>query len=222
MTHITCRLTAKNRDQVRNPTLGNRVWATFTIFTCPVSRPHHSLVVEHHVGRPHVLHRYPDHVESFELVDVPRQPIIFPLLRQKTRCSTTTKTLRHFTFRSKVSTLLSTKTSYNDDVRRQQDEHRSDVRKSKQIKTVKLAKNVKMTLEHPSMRQPHNGATCLYMVICNHSRSPLLPFHFFPSSLFPSFFAFFNDDIENGIHHYKNITKSCRRVDDTIECRSKL
>jgi len=25
MTHITCRLTAKNRDQLRNPTLGNRV-----------------------------------------------------------------------------------------------------------------------------------------------------------------------------------------------------
>ena len=32
MTHITCRLTAKNRDQFRNPTLGNRVWATFTFF----------------------------------------------------------------------------------------------------------------------------------------------------------------------------------------------
>jgi len=30
MTHITCRLTAQNRDQLRNPTLGNRVWATFT------------------------------------------------------------------------------------------------------------------------------------------------------------------------------------------------
>jgi len=29
MTHVTCRLTAKNRDQLRNPTLGNRVWATF-------------------------------------------------------------------------------------------------------------------------------------------------------------------------------------------------
>ena len=29
MTHITCRLTAKNRDQLRNPTLGNRVWAAF-------------------------------------------------------------------------------------------------------------------------------------------------------------------------------------------------
>jgi len=24
--HVTCRLTAKNRDQLRNPTLGNRVW----------------------------------------------------------------------------------------------------------------------------------------------------------------------------------------------------
>jgi len=33
MTHITCRLTAKNRDQLQNPTLGNRVWATFTFFT---------------------------------------------------------------------------------------------------------------------------------------------------------------------------------------------
>jgi len=29
MTHVTCRLTAKNRHQLRNPTLGNRVWATF-------------------------------------------------------------------------------------------------------------------------------------------------------------------------------------------------
>ena len=31
MSHVTCRLTAKNRDQLRNPTFGrlNRVWATF-------------------------------------------------------------------------------------------------------------------------------------------------------------------------------------------------
>ena len=29
MTHVTCRLTAKNGDQLQNPTLGNRVWATF-------------------------------------------------------------------------------------------------------------------------------------------------------------------------------------------------
>jgi len=29
MTHDTCRLTANNRDQLLNPTLGRRVWATF-------------------------------------------------------------------------------------------------------------------------------------------------------------------------------------------------
>ena len=38
MTHVTCRLTAKNRDQLRNPTLSNRVWATFT-FLCMYKRP---------------------------------------------------------------------------------------------------------------------------------------------------------------------------------------
>ena len=42
MTDGNCRLTAKNRDQLRNPTLCNRVWATFTftftlyIFSLPV------------------------------------------------------------------------------------------------------------------------------------------------------------------------------------------
>jgi len=30
MTHVTRMLTAKNWNQLRNPTLGNRVWATFT------------------------------------------------------------------------------------------------------------------------------------------------------------------------------------------------
>ena len=30
--HVTCRLTAKNRDQLRNPTLSNREWATFTFY----------------------------------------------------------------------------------------------------------------------------------------------------------------------------------------------
>jgi len=35
--YVTCRLTAKNRDQLLNPTFGNRVWATFTfLFYCPV------------------------------------------------------------------------------------------------------------------------------------------------------------------------------------------
>jgi len=32
MTHVTCRLTARNRDQLRDRTLGNGVWATFTLF----------------------------------------------------------------------------------------------------------------------------------------------------------------------------------------------
>jgi len=30
MTHVICRLTAKSYDYLRNPTLGNRVWAAFT------------------------------------------------------------------------------------------------------------------------------------------------------------------------------------------------
>ena len=35
MTYVTYRLTAKNRDQLRNPTLGNRVWATVLIKKIP-------------------------------------------------------------------------------------------------------------------------------------------------------------------------------------------
>jgi len=38
MTHITFRLTAKNRDQLRNPTLGSRVWATLTFYSLPSPR----------------------------------------------------------------------------------------------------------------------------------------------------------------------------------------
>jgi len=33
MIHVTCRQTAKYRDQLRNPTLGNRVCATFSFLT---------------------------------------------------------------------------------------------------------------------------------------------------------------------------------------------
>ena len=36
MTHIICRLTDKNRDQLRNPMLGNRVWASFTFYTIQI------------------------------------------------------------------------------------------------------------------------------------------------------------------------------------------
>jgi len=38
MIHITCRLTAKNQDQFRNPTLGNRVWASFFYPGCSSDR----------------------------------------------------------------------------------------------------------------------------------------------------------------------------------------
>jgi len=31
MTHVTYRLTAKNWEELQNPTLGNRVWATFCV-----------------------------------------------------------------------------------------------------------------------------------------------------------------------------------------------
>ena len=36
MINVTCRLTARNRDQLRNPILSNRVWATFTILHSPL------------------------------------------------------------------------------------------------------------------------------------------------------------------------------------------
>ena len=32
MTHVTCRLTAENRDQLQNHTLGDRVWSTFLLY----------------------------------------------------------------------------------------------------------------------------------------------------------------------------------------------
>ena len=44
MTHVTCRLTAKNRDQLRNPTLGNRVWTAFTFFYPPLTYYLHLLL----------------------------------------------------------------------------------------------------------------------------------------------------------------------------------
>ena len=42
MTHITCRLThAKNRDQLQNRTLCNRVWAILAVFYCLLCILHH-------------------------------------------------------------------------------------------------------------------------------------------------------------------------------------
>jgi len=46
MTHVTCWLTAKNRDQLQNPALGNRVWATFTFLRLNPTQPNltHALI----------------------------------------------------------------------------------------------------------------------------------------------------------------------------------
>ena len=38
MTRVTCRLTARNRDQLRNPTLGSRVRAIFTFLPLRICR----------------------------------------------------------------------------------------------------------------------------------------------------------------------------------------
>ena len=47
MTHVTCRLTVKNWDQLWNPALCNQVWATFTFFNSAlhVTRLKYKLVI---------------------------------------------------------------------------------------------------------------------------------------------------------------------------------
>ena len=46
MIHVTCRLTAKNRDQLRNPMLGNRVCATFLPYCLGAWPEHHCKVAD--------------------------------------------------------------------------------------------------------------------------------------------------------------------------------
>jgi len=45
MTQITVRLTAKNRDQLRYPTLGNRVWATL-LSLLSLTDPRHCIALQ--------------------------------------------------------------------------------------------------------------------------------------------------------------------------------
>ena len=47
----TCRLPAKNRDQLRNLTLGTRVWATFYLFRPPIAGLRGNLFPRKRVGR---------------------------------------------------------------------------------------------------------------------------------------------------------------------------
>ena len=63
MTHITCRLTAKNWDQLRSHTLGNRVWATFTFLAW--------CIITHQYGV-----RYEASLKTVECCrQVPEQPV---------------------------------------------------------------------------------------------------------------------------------------------------
>jgi len=45
MTHVTCRLTVRNWDQLRNPALGNRVSMTFNFYTIIISYTHGTVFV---------------------------------------------------------------------------------------------------------------------------------------------------------------------------------
>ena len=49
---VTCRLTAKNWDQLQNPTLGNRVWAACTFFRAVVSdlSPRYSTLLKFYIS----------------------------------------------------------------------------------------------------------------------------------------------------------------------------
>jgi len=65
MTHVTCRLTAKNRDYPRNPTLGNRIWAALLFTLPPTTKTDYKLVIHvkqsvdyFHVSLPEMLHIY--------------------------------------------------------------------------------------------------------------------------------------------------------------------
>ena len=63
MTHITCRLTAKNRDQLRDPTFCNTVWANFfktflvvvVVYKTPVRSEDRSTL--HRLDRPKVINK---------------------------------------------------------------------------------------------------------------------------------------------------------------------
>jgi len=59
MTHVTYRLTARNWDQLRNPTLGNRVSTTFNFYTIIISYTHGTVFVRIVASRifcPRILH----------------------------------------------------------------------------------------------------------------------------------------------------------------------
>jgi len=75
MTHVTCRLTAKNRDQPRSRTLGNRVGATFTFSNH--SPKMHDFELEAWYRQ---TNRRTDHV--YHIIHNYKKFIVHPLLRE--------------------------------------------------------------------------------------------------------------------------------------------
>ena len=73
MTYVTCRLTAKNWDQLLNPTLGNRVWATFAFFLGNVSLESEMMK---YCNRPQALYCVVLYCHSQELLDVELRSLI--------------------------------------------------------------------------------------------------------------------------------------------------
>jgi len=73
---VTCRLTAKNRDQLRNPTLGrpNGVWATFTFLV----HQYYNIYIPLHG---------PDQTKSADFVGYPHGQIGDPVSRKSPRVS---------------------------------------------------------------------------------------------------------------------------------------
>jgi len=77
MTHVTCRLTAKNRDQLRNPTLGNQGWSTFFIVsrTTTVARAPYLVLMSECVGQCSPVGRHVVDTEVAGLVVVQLDPV---------------------------------------------------------------------------------------------------------------------------------------------------
>ena len=55
MTHVTCTLTATNRDQLRNPTLSNLVWATVPFLNVEIEQINKAKMARVRVSRVRVM-----------------------------------------------------------------------------------------------------------------------------------------------------------------------
>jgi len=73
MTHLTCKLTAKNWDQLWNPMLGNRVWATFTFFQRSTNTHTHTHPFNGPLSRTTRVSRYQKGKTNLDFTEARRQ-----------------------------------------------------------------------------------------------------------------------------------------------------